>query len=92
LKNYFVIVILWPLQPTLGISLELASWKCWEIIFSTNAGKLCSQYSNKMCGQLSSGSLHEKVTAWLACMPTRLLIDLSAECLAKLIGKQQHYP
>jgi hypothetical protein len=31
------------------------------------------------------------MTAWLACMPTRLLIDLSAECLAKLIGKQQHY-
>jgi hypothetical protein len=83
-----------PLQPTLGISLELASpfvKMLGNSFFSINAGKLCSQYSNKMCGQLISGILHEKVTAWLACMPTRLLIDLSAECLAKLIGKQQHY-
>jgi hypothetical protein len=44
-------------------------------------------YSNKMCGKLSSSSLHEKVAVWLGCIPTRFLIDISAECLAKLIGR-----
>jgi hypothetical protein len=39
-----------------------------------------------MCGKLSSSSLHEKVAAWLGCIATRLLIDISAECLSKLIG------
>jgi len=51
-------------------------------------GRLSSKYSGKICGKQSAsgmGSLNEKVSSWLGCLAARTLLDLAAECLAKLM-------
>jgi len=55
----------------------LSTW-CTECL-----GKLSSKWSNKLCGK--TNILHEKLTAWMNCNVGRVLLDLSAECLTKLM-------
>ena len=46
-------------------------------------GKLSSKWSLKVCGK--SNYLPEKLSAWLSCPVTRVLLDLSADCLSRLM-------
>ena len=46
-------------------------------------GKLSSKWSLKVCGK--SNYLPEKLSAWLACPVARVLLDLSADCLSRLM-------
>ena len=59
----------------------------WAPIISSWAldclGKLSSKWSSQVCGK--SNSLHEKLSCWLKCPVARVLLDLSADCLSKLM-------
>ena len=46
-------------------------------------GKLSSKWSPKVCGK--SNYLPEKLSAWLSCPVARVLLDLSADCLSRLM-------
>jgi len=49
-------------------------------------GKLSSKWSSKVCGK--SSSLHEKLSSWLRCHVARVLLDLSADCLSRLMDSK----
>ena len=46
-------------------------------------GKLSSKWSLKVCGK--SNYLPEKLSAWLSCPVARVLLELSADCLSRLM-------
>jgi len=67
----------------------------WAPIVSTWSldclGKLSTKWSSKVCGKQGGGSsqlLHEKMSAWLGCNAARVLLDLAADCLAKLMDSK----
>jgi len=76
-------------------SLVSTSPSPWAPIVSTWSldclGKMSTKWSTKICGkqnQNSSQLLHEKMSAWLGCSATRALLDLAADCLAKLMDNK----
>jgi len=67
----------------------------WAPIVSTWSldclGKLSTKWSAKICGkpgQNSTQLLNEKLSAWLGCSAARVLLDLAADCLAKLMDSK----
>ena len=62
----------------------------WASVVSTWCldclGKMSSKWSNKICGKVNT--IHEKLSAWLSCSVGRVLLDLSADCLAKLMDSK----
>jgi len=54
-------------------------------------GKLSTKWSTKICGKQGQNPtqlLHEKMSAWLGCSAARVLLDLAADCLAKLMDSK----
>jgi len=77
------------------LSLISTSPSPWAPIVSTWSleclGKLSTKWSSKVCGKQGSSSsqlLHEKMSAWLSCNAARVLLDLAADCLAKLMDSK----
>jgi len=64
----------------------------WAPIVSTWSleclGKLSTKWSSKICGKQGQQLLHEKLSAWLGCNAARVLLDLAADCLAKLMDSK----
>lgn len=67
----------------------------WAPIVSTWSldclGKLSTKWSSKICGKQGPNStqlLHEKMSAWLGCSAARVLLDLAADCLARLMDSK----
>lgn len=76
-------------------SLVSSSPSPWAPIVSTWSldclGKLSTKWSSKVCGKQGPNSnqlLHEKMSAWLGCSAARVLLDLAADCLAKLMDSK----
>jgi len=76
-------------------SLVSSSPSPWAPIVSTWSldclGKLSTKWSSKVCGKTGPNStqlLHEKMSAWLGCSAARVLLDLAADCLAKLMDSK----
>jgi len=76
-------------------SLVTSSPSPWAPIVSTWSldclGKLSTKWSSKICGKQGPNSnqlLNEKLSAWLGCSAARVLLDLNADCLAKLMDSK----
>ena len=82
-------MILDELSRTLS-DLVTASPSPWASVVSTWCldclGKMSSKWSNKICGKVNT--IHEKLSAWLSCSVGRVLLDLSADCLSKLMDSR----